>query len=176
MPKINNAENADDRRNAVKVMVDGEWVGLYKDKLSRFNNLSDLTDVEAAVRNLRLDDKYINRDVAMYGKEPGIIHHALIKQTPAARFVSDAQIRFWNSKTTPVTGTANFPGLSREITIEHGIKDTQGVSVTPIFCSYCVHQDTGGRIGEVWMRWDDTHIYVGNTGSYTGAFTWIALW
>jgi hypothetical protein len=66
-------------------------------------------------------------------------------------------------------GTASFAGSGAEITIAHGVGAIpSGVSATPTV-------DPGGYLGEVWVRKDATNIYVGNSGSFTGSFDWIAV-
>lgn len=65
-------------------------------------------------------------------------------------------------------GTGNFTGDGGETTIPHGLELTPSVYyATPI-------ENPNGFLGESWIRVDDTNLYVGNSGSFTGAFLWIA--
>ncbi len=182
MALINDMSTIDKRRNSLRLLVEKDpingqhWLDLYAYKLDKFSNLADLTDKDAAIHNLGLDDKFISKEVALHGREPGTIHHTMIRQTTDARFVSDNQVRHWNSKSSAATGIANFAGLGRETTITHNITDIYGNAVVPVFCTYMVQTNPNGTIGEVWMRWDATNIYVGNSGSYTGTFTWLAIY
>jgi hypothetical protein len=66
------------------------------------------------------------------------------------------------------TGQANYAGNGTEITISHGF------SVVPENVTCATITDPGGYLGEVWVRKDATNIYVGNSGSHTGAFNWSA--
>ena len=155
---------------------DKKWHDLYDYKMNRGDNLSGL-DIDKAIANLKLDDRYIQKEVALYGKDPRSISTTMIKEVPSARFVSDNQIKYWNSKTNaPLTGYANFPGNSKTIKIAHGAVDRFGVAVRPYFCTYTLLENTLGRLGEVWCTWDATESIFGNTGSYTGKFMWAAFY
>ncbi|WP_105618490.1 phage tail protein [Vallitalea okinawensis] len=65
-------------------------------------------------------------------------------------------------------GSSTFVGNGGERTIAHGL----GSSPTAV--SAMPKANPNGYLGEVWIRYDSTNIYVGNTGSYTGALVWMA--
>lgn len=67
-----------------------------------------------------------------------------------------------------VFGTGNFLGDSAEVTIPHGL------GALPRCVTVTSTEDPGGYMGEIWVRKDATNIYVGNSGSHTGAFDWSA--
>lgn len=149
---------------------DYEWHELFSTKLDKSANLSDVVDKGEAIKNLELDNRYIRKEVAKYGSEPNSIHHSMLIQDVTARLVSDRQINYWNSKMEkPVSGVANFSGNGNETRVSHGLGSK------PSYCSITVNNNPDGRLGETWMRWDATNIIVGNTGSYTGNFTWTAF-
>lgn len=65
-------------------------------------------------------------------------------------------------------GTGSFSGGGNETVIPHGLGLTPSVYyVTPT-------ENPNGFLGESWIRANDTNLYVGNSGSFTGAFLWIA--
>lgn len=165
-------------RESLNVKMDnGEWIDIYGYKLNNTSNLADLTDKQAARDNLELDKFYINKYNATNGLETDIIHHSLIIQDPSARFVSDNQIKFWNAKLNPpMSGKANYSGDNLETIIPHNIVDMDGNAKTPYTCIAMPDDNPQGYLGEVWVRWDDVNIYVGNTGTYTGTFTWTAFY
>lgn len=70
-------------------------------------------------------------------------------------------------------GTSNFAGSNSEKTIAHGCLDSKGKKVIPKFVEIIPNSNPNGTIGEVWVRQDNTNIYVGNTGSFTGRFQYM---
>lgn len=80
------------------------------------------------------------------------------------------------SSTSMIANNGTFPGQSREVTIEHKCFKLDGTKVRPDFVAIIPTGNTGGTLGEYWVYQDDTNIYVGNTGSYTGGFQWIAYY
>lgn len=66
------------------------------------------------------------------------------------------------------TGTGNFAGGNQEVTIAHG------GGKAPQFVDVKLSENPGGFLGEVWVRSDETNIYVGNSGSFTGGFSYLA--
>lgn len=66
-------------------------------------------------------------------------------------------------------GLSAFAGSGNEVTIPHGL---EGV---PVSAHALPTENPQGYLGEVWVRFDATNIYVGNTGSYTGAMSWTAV-
>lgn len=66
------------------------------------------------------------------------------------------------------TGSGSFAGNNREVTIPHG----KGKS--PKFVEVQPSQNPGGYLGEIWVRFDQANIYIGNSGSFTGGFSYLA--
>lgn len=66
-------------------------------------------------------------------------------------------------------GTSNFGGNNQEVTIPHGL------SVVPTSAYAFPTVNPEGYLGEVWIRMDATNLYVGNSGSFTGAMSWTAI-
>ena len=66
-------------------------------------------------------------------------------------------------------GTSTFAGQGQERAIAHGLGATpKAAYATPT-------EDPQGRLGEVWIRMTSTHLYVGNSGSFTGGMSWVAF-
>ena len=66
-------------------------------------------------------------------------------------------------------GTSTFAGQGQERAIAHGLGATpKAAYATPT-------EDPQGRLGEVWIRMTSTHLYVGNSGSFTGGMSWVAI-
>lgn len=161
---------------AIKHLTNEGWIDLYGYKMNVGDNLAHI-DPEKALANLGTDNIYIRKDVAKGGKEPASIHSSMINQDVFARFVSDRQILHWNQKLgAPKSGTANFVGNGETIEVVHGIKDLKGNPVAPYFCTYQLTENPLGCLGEVWCTWDTEKITIGNTGSYTGPFMWVAFY
>lgn len=81
----------------------------------------------------------------------------------------------WELCVTPVDlqtektmGESSYAGLGSEVSIAHGF------NVIPSYVNATPNSPTDGYLGEVWIRKDETNIYVGNTGSHTGTFNWVA--
>lgn len=66
-------------------------------------------------------------------------------------------------------GVSSFVGDNAEVTIPHGL------SVKPTSAYAFPTTNPEGFLGEVWIRIDETNIYVGNSGSFTGAMSWTAI-
>jgi|GEM_PF-2428501 len=66
-------------------------------------------------------------------------------------------------------GTSTFAGQGNEKAIAHGL----GATPTAAYATPTV--DPQGRLGEVWIRMTATHLYVGNSGSFTGGMSWVAI-
>jgi hypothetical protein len=77
-----------------------------------------------------------------------------------------------NNSSTPLPtmakGISNFVGGGNEKTVAHGL------GVTPSAVTVNAIQNPLGDLGDVWVRYDSTSIYVGNGGGFTGQFNWIA--
>ena len=160
----------------IKHLTNEGWKDLYGYKMNIGDNLAYL-DIEKAINNLKLDDRFIRKDVAKLGKDPSSISPLMINQTTYARFVSDNQIRFWNSKlNVPKTGRANFRGNGQTVEVTHDVKNMNEQKVAPYFCTFQLIENPLGCLGETWCTWDENRIVFGNTGSYTGPFTWIAFY
>lgn len=70
---------------------------------------------------------------------------------------------------TVARGTSTFAGQGNERVIAHGLGATpKAAYATPT-------EDPQGRLGEVWIRMTSTHLYVGNSGSFTGGMSWVAF-
>lgn len=66
-------------------------------------------------------------------------------------------------------GISNFAGGGKEVTIPHGL------GVTPTAAYAFPTSNPEGYLGEVWIRMDDTNLYIGNSGSFTGEMCWVAI-
>lgn len=66
-------------------------------------------------------------------------------------------------------GISNFAGGGNEVTIPHGL------GVTPTAAYAFPTSNPEGYLGEVWIRMDDTNLYIGNSGSFTGEMCWVAI-
>lgn len=66
-------------------------------------------------------------------------------------------------------GTSTFAGSGQEVTIPHGL------SVVPVSAYAFPTVNSEGYLGEVWIRMDETNLYIGNSGSFTGVMSWTAI-
>lgn len=66
-------------------------------------------------------------------------------------------------------GRGIFVGEGAETIVAHGL----GVTPTAAFATPI--EKTNGYLGEVWIRLDATNLYIGNTGSSTSEFSWVAF-
>ena len=66
-------------------------------------------------------------------------------------------------------GVSNFAGNGQEVTIPHGLS----AKPTSAYAFPTVNPE--GYLGEVWIRMDATNLYIGNSGSFTGAMSWTAI-
>lgn len=87
----------------------------------------------------------------------------------------EGQIRNISPLKTKI-GTGNFVGQGQERSIAHQCVNSNGTGITPLFVAITPMGNTGGTLGEYWARQDATNIYVGNTGSSTASFQWIAYY
>ena len=195
-----------------------QWVQLFADSaLDKYKNLSDLTDLVAARRNLELDKYYWNKDALKTGSAIEAIHPICIIQDKDNRFVTDNDIKNWNQKvdrpvisssekditltegqiiynpatdvaqimlngslqslklgalTGAITGSSTFVGEGNERVIEHGATTMKGTPIVPKSVIFNPASNPKGKLGETWVRYDDTNIYIGNTGSFTGTFNY----
>ena len=89
--------------------------------------------------------------------------------------VDDLQTEVTTHKAENVTthnvsrGVSNFAGSGQEVTIPHGL------SAKPTSAYAFPTVNPSGYLGEVWIRMDATNLYVGNSGSFTGAMCWTAI-
>ena len=100
-------------------------------------------------------------------------------------FVSNAEKAKWNNKADKTyvdahkaenvtthnvsRGTSNFAGNGQEVTIPHGLP------VTPTSAYAFPTVNPEGYLGEVWIRMDETNLYIGNSGSFSGEMSWTAI-
>ena len=66
-------------------------------------------------------------------------------------------------------GISNFAGNGKETTIVHGLP------VTPTSAYAFPTVNPEGYLGEVWIKMDETNLYIGNSGSFTGEMSWVAI-
>ena len=67
-------------------------------------------------------------------------------------------------------GTNSFAGAGGTTTVTHGL------GATPTFANAMPSTDPGGNLGEIWIQdLTSTTFKVGNSGSHTGAFVWMAM-
>ena len=67
------------------------------------------------------------------------------------------------------SGRNRFEGDSQTCLVEHELGDTPiHVSISPI-------EPANGHLGEVWYSCDQRYIYIVNTGSFCGEFSWAAF-
>jgi len=66
-------------------------------------------------------------------------------------------------------GVSNFAGNGQEVTIPHGLP----VTPTAAYAFSTVNPE--GYLGEVWIRMDETNLYIGNSGSFNGEMCWVAI-
>ena len=66
-------------------------------------------------------------------------------------------------------GTSTFAGSGNEVTIPHDLP------TIPISAYAFPIINPEGYLGEVWIRMDETNLYVGNSGSFNGAMSWTAI-
>ena len=73
------------------------------------------------------------------------------------------------------SGSSNFVGYAgNRRVIAHGLKNDAGVAIPPDHVSITPTSNANGTLGEYYATWDATNIYVYNTGSWTGPFSWMA--
>lgn len=124
----------------------GDNISIEKDKISVIGQLG-LT--EAEVKRVKVD------------KAAGA-------DTIGGRTAEDLDNRYFNNSNVGM-GESTFIGSGQERTITHGL------SKTPIAAYATPKANPKGYLGEVWIRFDATNLYIGNTGSFSGAFTWMAV-
>lgn len=66
-------------------------------------------------------------------------------------------------------GVSTFAGAGQEVIISHGL------SITPTSAYVFPTVNPEGYLGEVWIRIDETNLYIGNSGSFTGEMSWVAI-
>lgn len=66
-------------------------------------------------------------------------------------------------------GVSSFKGNNQEVIIAHGLE----IKPTSAYAFPIVNPE--GYLGEVWIRIDETNLYIGNSGSFTGAMSWTAI-
>jgi len=87
----------------------------------------------------------------------------------AAKLHSHSEFIKFLSSDTVKYGSSNFKGNLEETIIDHGLGTTpKTVIITPA-------EYADGYLGEFYVRKDSTKIYVGNTGTATTKFDWLAI-
>ena len=167
---------------------ENKWKVLFGNALSSESNLADLTDKKKAKQNLGIYDEFLTKDQMKNGTLTNVIHHNLLIQDENARLVSDRSISFWNRKINkPISGTSSFFGNSQErfipITITDPLDTTKDSPlIEPVYVTFEPKYNTYGMLGDTWIRYQHSTnasvrgIYIGNTGSYTGEFTWYVFY
>lgn len=56
----------------------------------------------------------------------------------------------------------NFVGNGSEVTIPHL------VGRRPAAVNFVATSNPNGELGDTWVRFDETNVYIGNTGTFTG--------
>ena len=95
--------------------------------------------------------------------------HALFLYSNSGIYANNRRIDIAAASDNINGGTSSFAGNSATRTIAHGLGTTPKTAVA------VANEDTNGYLGEVWVDFDSTYIYVGNTGSFTGGMNWIAV-
>lgn len=72
-------------------------------------------------------------------------------------------------KPTITSGVSSYAGLSNEVIIPHSL------STTPTVVYAHPTTNPEGYLGEVWIRKDETNLYIGNSGRHTGSLEWVAI-
>ena len=70
-------------------------------------------------------------------------------------------------KSLVTRGSAQFPGDGNELIIPHGMEDI------PSYANATPNENPKLELGEVWVRVDETNIYIGNSGKFTGGLNWV---
>jgi hypothetical protein len=93
----------------------------------------------------------------------------MIEEDTTHRFITDDERTEWNLKYGGTSGSSQFTGNEGETKIAHGLGSMPSVVII------IPSENPDGYLGEYWVRKDSTYIYVGNSGSATTGFTWIAI-
>lgn len=137
-----------------------KMAGFTDNKLYDGMNLI-VDDLETRPRNLAM--KAVIKCKNVYGVDLAVAggNARTLGGYPANAFVlkSDFKIK---------VGVSNFAGNSQEVQIVHGMGAVpKTVHITPT-------ANPQGYLGEYWVHWDLVYLYIGNTGSSTAGFSWMA--
>lgn len=172
----------------IKIKVPGTYIGIDYDKIAdnaiRTEHIKDanvtgakiavntITNTNIMVGEIKIDKLFatVQSDITnavkadATTKDVAIIGNLTVaKDITVTKGITAATLKITTS------GASTFVGNSSEKTIAHGAgKIPTAVYVTPT-------TNPNGYLGEVWARFDATNIYVGNSGSHTGSFCWVAL-
>lgn len=94
-----------------------------------------------------------------------------IKNTGTSKIAGDLNVtgEIIESGARTSRGTSSFRGSGLERTVAHGL------GAVPAAATAFPTTNPEGYLGEVWIRFDKTNLYIGNTGTYTGALSWTAF-
>ena len=135
--------------------------------------VEDPVDPKDAVNKQTLDNALANLDLGpkdhsdLTGVQGG-------NATEQYHLTAEEYFRVTNNGLIKMNGGTNtFAGNGREKSFPHGLGGVpKTVQITPIAPD---SSGTGGSVGEIWYRADETTIWVGNTGSSTISFGWFAM-
>lgn len=152
-------EELGDPNKAVEIIIQPE--SITQNPLNRF-----VTDTQIERWDGKIDHATISTSEPAVDKYGGDLYNGFIWYNPTddnTRIYLDGQFRDVGAGKVSF-GYGNFMGNGDERAVAHGLGITPiGISVTPT-------SNPNGYLGETWVRADNTNIYVGNTGSYTGQF------
>lgn len=126
-----------------------------------------LSQADRTSWNNKVDRPLINNDAPDVDRLTEGQYHASLS-TGNLTLRINGKLRDFGIRTK--TGRANFFGAGREVKIEHGCLNGAGEKLTPRHIEIQCVTNPGGNVGETWVHFDETYAYIGNGGSYTGAF------
>ena len=148
---------------------------INQDKNNRF-----VTDDEKKSWNNKVDRPLYGATTSLNMTEGQILYDP---STDIAQFMLDGRLRsikmgVSNFAISGMTsGTSTFAGNGQERKILHGAIKSDGSMAQPRAILFNPSSNPYGKLGETWSRWDSNgYIYIGNTGSFTGAFCWSVIY
>ncbi len=97
---------------------------------------------------------------------------SVIKKKTGDEVIATLEDLVWDNiegKPTITSGVSSYAGLSNEVIIPHSL------STTPTVVYAHPTTNPEGYLGEVWIRKDETNLYIGNSGRHTGSLEWVAI-